>query len=108
MEMSKRVNSATVITKRHPEKAKNKPIIHGKVSNKDTKLFLDSGAEVNIIDCKYMQEHLGIPFSEVKKSKANVKCANNISLIIIGEICLNVTVANYSEKVTFLVAQKCF
>ena len=49
----KKALSMTVITSKNDKKARNKPIITGAVNNIRTKVFLDSGADINIVCLLY-------------------------------------------------------
>ena len=48
----------TVITKRNKELARNKPIIIGIVQNTKAKIFLDTGADINLVDKTFIFQHL--------------------------------------------------
>lgn len=56
MESVRMSQTDTLITKDHPEKAKNKPLIRGKCKGQKVKLFLDTGAEINVIDRAFYEE----------------------------------------------------
>jgi hypothetical protein len=46
----------TVISDGKSELARNKPLVIGRCGGEKAKLFLDSGAEMNVIDWQYLQE----------------------------------------------------
>ena len=87
--------SPTVITKRFPEKAANKPIVKGRCSNVDAKIFFGSGAKCNIID--------KAPFQKIKlcnrnivlrRDSTNIKCAIGTHLNCAGEVWLTINVGS--------------
>ena len=65
MKKVKKLLSMTVITSNNAEKAKNKPILNGKINNNRNKFFLDSGADINIIDKKFGAQKLGLQKKDV-------------------------------------------
>jgi len=94
----------TVITATNDERSRNKPIVRGRVHSKATKLFLDTGADINIIAC----EILGVDESFIKPTKSSVRCANNFNLKVVGECYLDVAIGSSSHKIYFLVVENIF
>lgn len=63
----------TVISSSRPERAANKPLVHGTVGGVTTKIFFDTGAELNVLD-----ESL---FKEIKEKNPNIKLEQRDSII---------------------------
>jgi len=98
----------TVITTRNSETARNKPIINGLVNGKQSKVFLDSGANVNVIDETFLIKQVGIISSEIKPHVSAISCANGSQLGVTGTCNLSVTLGNSTKLVPFLVVKKMF
>lgn len=99
----------TVISETHAEKARNKPIIRGILEGYRGKVFLDSGAETNIIDSDL--------FRKLQTVKPNLpfiprisfmRCANNSKLKCMGVTFINVRFGQKNHKLRFLVVEHIF
>jgi hypothetical protein len=106
----KRVPAPTVISTSRSEKAKNKPLIRGFCEGLETKLFLDSGAEVNVIDHHYFQTLQSytenrIPF---KPQEGSILCANGSRMRTHGMASLKVAVGHTVVNLNFTVASNLF
>ena len=102
-------STPTLISESRPESA-NKPLIRGIYEGHETKLFLDSDAEVNVIDQEYfrkLNEFTGgkIPF---KAAVGSIACANGSRIQTVGTACITVTVENSKARVSFTVASNIF
>lgn len=97
----------TVITKDHPEKAKNKPIIWGKCDGHDVKFFLDTGAEINVIDSTFLRT-LNIPQGKINKEKKVIRCANDTRMDTQGWITLRIGAAERVRQCKFWVVDQLF
>ena len=51
-----RVGPHTLISDNHSEPARNKPVVAGRCSGEKVNLFLDTGAEMNVVDSGYVRE----------------------------------------------------
>jgi len=49
------ISLITLISTSRPEPARNKPLIVGRCAGVKTRLFLDSEAEMNVIDSEYLK-----------------------------------------------------
>jgi len=82
----------------------NKPIIKGRISDIPTSLFMDSGAEVNVIDADYLSSlNLTKNFNFEPNNSKSVKCANNTKLHVKGKIVLPISIGVSTQPITFLV-----
>jgi TolA-binding protein len=99
----------TLISSHHSETARNKPIIMGRCAGQKTQLFLDSGAETNVIDSRFLKElqNKQIPI-EFIQSKANIKCANGTRMPIMGYANLSVEIGPIKAKQRFMVVNELF
>lgn len=103
-----RVNKAeTLISKGHVEKAKNKPLIIGNCEGHTVKLFLDTGAEINVIDKTFLQK-LNIPSDRIHMGAKIIKCANNSRMDTRGWINLKIEVAGRVRPCKFWVVERLF
>jgi predicted aspartyl protease len=106
-----KVNSApTVISTSRPEKAKNKPLIQGFCEGQEAKLFLDTGAEVNVIDLslfKQLQTFTDnkIPF---KPQEGTISCANGSKMKTYGMASLKIKIGKVMANLHFTVASNLF
>ena len=98
----------SVITKRNKELARNKPIIISTVQNTKAKIFLDTGADINLVDKTLIFQHLKMRKGDLRPTSSSVKCANGGNLDVLGEIDLNVQIGSSMSRETFLVANKVF
>ena len=73
--------SGTVITRRRPELAANKPIVQASIGNFPVKLFCDSGAECNTIGLdSFRKIHESDQSLTVYEDKSKIKCASAMVL----------------------------
>ena len=98
----------TVITKGHPEKAKNKPIVKGLCNGKPSKIFLDTGAEINVIDKSVVMELSKRNFIKINRASKVIRCANNSRLNVEGWVRMSVTVAGQQKECKFWVIDSLF
>lgn len=87
-------------------KFENKPFIKGRVNSIETRFFMDSGAEVNVIDESYLGS-LDVRNRLIKSCKKHsIKCANNSQLTVKGEIFLPITVGVITKELPFIVVNQ--
>ena len=98
----------TVITKTHPERAKNKPVVIGSIQTVESKIFIDSGSEINVIDRSFLLNDLKVKEECIKRTNSTVKCANSSQLKVLGKVTLKVQLGMNSQEVDFLVTDKLF
>jgi hypothetical protein len=98
----------TVITRGHPEKAKNKPIVRGLCHGKPSKIFLDTGAEINVIDKSVVMELAKRKFIKINLASKVIRCANNSRLNVEGWVRMSVTVAGQQKECKFWVIDHLF
>lgn len=97
----------TLITKFNPEKAKNKPIINGKCEGRQAKLFLDTGAEINLIDKDFAQK-IGVQSRQIAQEGKYIKCANNTRMNTSGWVKLKIKAGNEEKFCKFWIVEKLF
>jgi len=100
--------SMTVITSANTEKARNKPIVKGSANNKEAKMFLDTGADINIIDKNFALNVLQISPSNITQSTSNIRCANGTKLHVLGECKINICIGEAAQELKFTVVDKVF
>lgn len=99
----------TVITNRRAEKAANKPIVHATCENVPSKIFLDSGAECNVISTYLLRKiHRVVPGLKFYPRQDKIRCANGNTMISRGIIWLNVGLGDKLSKHPFKVIQGIF
>ena len=81
----------TLISVSHSEPARNKPIIEGRCAGVKTRLFLDSGAELNVIDHEFVRDmirqQLPVKFTA---ATSQVQCANGSKMSVVGYVSFSV------------------
>jgi hypothetical protein len=99
----------TLISGKHSEAAQNKPLVFGRCAGEKTKLFLDSGAETNVMDCDFLN-HLLIQQCPVKFTPgiSKIRCANGSIMTVTGYATLKLQIGNASANQKFMVVQGLF
>jgi len=96
----------TISRKNRSVKFANKPCVNGRINDKPVVLFMDSGAEVNVIDHAYLKTLDNSISERVKPSPSyNLKCANNSSLKLVGKVNIPITVGIKTKYLSFIVAE---
>lgn len=89
-----------------PSSFSNKPIIDAKINQKTSKLFLDSGSEINICDENYLLNELRVPKCNISPAKRIIRCANGSTMTTTGVIRLDVGIGVNSRELNFIVAPR--
>ena len=86
----------------------NKPLIKGKVQGYKHSIFLDSGAEINVIDGGFLKTIMKNTKVKLFKehSQVKIRCANGTSMKVLGKAELNIEIGNKIEKQVFTVVSK--
>ena len=99
----------TLISDTRSERARNKPVVKGICQTTATKLFCDTGAEVNVIDHnlvgKLKENDKNI---RVQRTRKIIRCANNSKMSVIGWTRLLITVAGARKMCKFWVVPQVF
>jgi hypothetical protein len=100
----------TLISNSRDEKAANKPLVRGNCEGKETKVFLDTGAEVNVIDRDFFEElrkfsNNKIPF---QSRVSSIVCANGSRIKTYGEASIKVDIGHIKAVLKFTVANQMF
>lgn len=98
----------TLITTGHSEKARNKPIIRGKCHGKPSKIFLDTGAEINVIDKSFVKQLSDENFIKINRASKVIRCANSSRLNVEGWVRMWVEVAGHKRQCKFWVIDNLF
>jgi hypothetical protein len=103
-------HAPTVISTSHSEKAANKPLIQGYCEGKETRLFLDSGAEVNVIDRAFLQElQMYTDFKiQCKSQRGTISCANGSKMETHGLASLKIQVGDSVANLHFVITSNLF
>lgn len=105
---SVRFNKAeTLISQSHSEKGRNKPLVHGKCEGRKEKLFLDTGADISVIDYDYVEKLVGVD-KITRNSNKFIKCANNSRMNIEGSVELRIDVAGKEKICKFWAVKQLF
>ena len=86
----------TILSSNHLEKAINKPIVQGKLANKEGKIFFDSGSEMNLIN------------TETADKLYSVSCANGRKMKSCGSVSFDVELAGIISRQSFIMVKKIF
>ena len=102
-------STPTLISSTHSERAQNKPVVKGLCETTKTKLFCDSGAEVNVMD-NSLFEKLRRNEKRIKVHSARkiIRCANNSKISVLGWARLSITVGGFRKTCKFWVVPKIF
>lgn len=99
----------TLISKSRSELAANKPLVRGTCEGRHVHLFLDTGAETNVVDAQLFRELQAysrdirlIPSSKV------IKCANGSSMESLGTTFLKLGFGHVCTRARFIVVQDLF
>ena len=99
----------TLITESHSEKARNKPLVRGLCHGRSAKIFLDTGAEINVIDKTFVtQLSREDSFIRINRASKVIRCANNSRLNVEGWTHIRVSVAGLQRKCKFWVIDNLF
>ena len=107
----KRTKKKTCLTKEkeaikdvHSENARNRPTVKGKCGGRQAKLFLDTGAEISVIDESFF-ENIKEPHNRRHKQDKIIKCANNTRMETKGWVRLDVQVGGLVRKCKFWIVR---
>lgn len=99
----------TLISESRPETAANKPIVRGKCGGQDAKLFLDTGADANVMDSAFFQQLQAInPSLQLVASKQKIRCANGEAMTSRGQAYVDITLAGATRMAKFTVVDNLF
>lgn len=97
----------TAKTSARTELDRNKPLVRGKCEGKQTKLFLDTGAEINVVDEEFIQQMRDHPIHRHRQDRV-IKCANNSKMDTKGWVRLQIEVGGRSKRCKFWVVKNLF
>jgi hypothetical protein len=101
----------TKISECHSELASNKPLINGTCAGQRAKIFLDTGAEMNVIDSAYLKSLMthcdGVALKQ-NASNGNVTCANGTKMRAVGIVNLRLGIGNCLSEQKFTVLESIF
>lgn len=99
----------TLISTNHSESARNKPLIWGRCAGEKAKLFLDSGAEMNVIDCDFLNSLLLKQFPVTFKPGASkIQCANGTKMDVTGFASMTLQIGSVKAVQKFMVVNRLF
>jgi hypothetical protein len=99
----------TVISSSRPERAANKPLVHGTVGGVTTKIFFDTGAELNVLDeslFKLIKEKN--PNIKLEQRDSIIRCANDTKMQGLGKVELTMIIGGAWTRQTFTVVKGMF
>ena len=75
----------TLISESRSEPARNKPVVVGRCEGEKVKFFLDSGAEMNVVDAELVETLLkkGLPI-KFTSDPSRIQCANGSKMMVAG------------------------
>lgn len=99
----------TLISESRSEPARNKPIVVGKCAGEKTKLFLDSGAEMNVMDGDFLNSLIlkQIPIKFTPGS-SKIQCANGSQMATTGYATLALEIGNAKSVQKFIIVKSLF
>ena len=102
LEEEKRTAAAVAV-----QKDQNKPLVRGKCEGKQAKLFLDTGAEISVVDEGFLQQLKEQPIRRHRQTKV-IKCANNSRMDTKGWVKLRIQVGGQEKQCKFWVVQSLY
>ena len=105
----KQTYAQTLISESRTETAHNKPVVFGRCAGKKTKLFLDSGAEMNVVDCDFLNDLIvkQLP-AKFTPTSARIQCANGSKMAVTGYATFPLQIGGVKAVQKFLVVKGLF
>ena len=99
----------TLISTSRPEKSANKPLVSGCIEGTLTKIFFDTGAEINVIDESFLNL-IKMNKSNIKVEPSNtfIRCANDSRMKAIGKVKLNMVLEGVKTLQEFTIVKGIF
>ena len=99
----------TLISNSRPERAANKPLVNGIIEGMETKIFFDTGAEINVIDEVFFQRlQKKNPRLKVEPVNSFIRCANDSRMKALGKVQLNIFLQGILTNQTFTIVRGIF
>jgi hypothetical protein len=99
----------TLISLSRPERAANKPLVSGSIEGVQTKIFFDTGAEINVIDESFFNVlKKNNPSLKVESANIFVRCANDSKMKAIGKVTLNLLLQGVLTRQIFTIVRGIF
>lgn len=104
-----KMSTPTLISSSRPERAANKPLVHGIIEGKPTKIFFDTGAELNVVDETFVNELKSKkPELRIDRVNSTIRCANDSRMKALGRIKLDLTIDGIKMPQEFTIVQGIF
>jgi hypothetical protein len=99
----------TVISESCSETAHNKPLVIGRCAGEKAKLFVDSGAEMNVVDSEFL-EHLVAKQMPVRFTpvSSRIQCANGTQMTVTGHAVMSLQIGPVKAVQKFMVVKNLF
>jgi len=101
------LQNAMTIEPNTAKRNSNRPILKGRINEKNSNLFLDTGSQINVIDSKYLENNLA-NYEQTDSELKFVTCANGTKMEIYGSVVLDVQIGPQIKSINFLVANYVF
>jgi hypothetical protein len=102
-------SAPTLISTSRPEKAANKPLVRGCVEGIETKIFFDTGAEINVIDESFVSLiHRTKRALKIDTGNTFIRCANDSKMKALGKCKLNITLQGKTSQQEFTIVRGIF
>jgi hypothetical protein len=99
----------TLISNSRSEPASNKPLVKAKCEDSETNIFLDTGAETNVMDSTYFRElQKRNPHLTLTPSKQIIRCANGSRMTPIGTTFVQISFKHVNTVAKFTVVDDLF
>jgi hypothetical protein len=99
----------TLISSSRPERAANKPLVVGTVEGVESKVFFDTGAEINVLDYSFFKVLKSFnPRLKVEPTNTTIRCANDTRMKALGKVTLNINLQGAWTRQTFTIVQGIF
>lgn len=83
----------------------NRPILKGRINDKNSYLFLDTGSQINVIDNNYLKNNFSDNYKRTDNNLKAVTCANGTKMKIYGSVILDIQIGPKRKPIHFLVSE---
>jgi hypothetical protein len=104
-----KITAPTLISSSRQERAANKPLVAAEIDGVSSKVFFDTGAELNVVDISFIDAVKAInPGVKVQPIKSTIRCANDSKMEGLGRVSLNLNMNGVHTKQVFTVVRGIF
>jgi hypothetical protein len=104
-----KIGTPTLISNSRPERAANKPLVAGVIEGLPTKIFFDTGAELNVVDESFFRSlQARNPTLKLEPVSSYIRCANDSKMSALGKVSLKINLQGIWTRQIFTVVKGIF